>query len=116
MKPEYLKDRGDCIEIFAPAAGADGAPVTLMSLREKYGIDPAVSEPCFYNQDWYVKEDFARTPLPAEWHTIRKEVIPATRGKRPDEVDALLGAGESLPLAVTLTTPTRPVTATGVSR
>ena len=40
------------ILVWCPSSIA-GHPITLRFLREHFGIDPAVSEPCFYNQDWY---------------------------------------------------------------
>ena len=35
-----------------------GQRITLEFLRSKFGIDPEKSEPCFYNQDWYLDEVF----------------------------------------------------------
>ena len=28
-------------------------------MRNHFGTTPSAHEPCFYNQDWYVKESFA---------------------------------------------------------
>ena len=36
----------------------NGQSITLKLLREKFGVNPDESEPCLYNQDWYMKEDF----------------------------------------------------------
>ncbi|MFA6279122.1 MAG: hypothetical protein WCS97_01350 [Candidatus Paceibacterota bacterium] len=74
---------------------------TINSLREKFGIDPNVSEPCFYNQDWYLKEDFANTPLDGKWHLIRKQVLEDARAKQPEEIEAALAHEESFSTAVT---------------
>ncbi len=90
------------ILIFTPGVYEDGAPITLNSLRERFGMDPAVSEPCMYNQDWYVKEDFAAaTALDGGWHLIHKDVLEDARAKRPDEIESSLRGNESFPTAVT---------------
>lgn len=64
--------------------------VTLNSLRSYFGINPDKNEPCFYNQDWYLKESFANFSLKKEqWFCIRKELIPETRGKIFAEINNL---------------------------
>jgi len=38
-----------------------GVPgVTINKMRKVFGFDPKRSEPCFYNQDWYSNEKFAK--------------------------------------------------------
>ena len=61
-----------------------GAPVTLMSLRDFFGTDPSCSEPCFYNQDWYINESFAVEKLDCSWNLIRKDVFEESRAINPD--------------------------------
>ena len=75
--------------------------ITLNGLRDEFGIDPGVQEPCMYNQDWYAKEDFAHTPLDGKWHLIRKNVLEETRAKRPEEIEGKLSQGERFPTAIT---------------
>ncbi len=88
--------------IFTPKTFADGTPITLIALREKFGVDPTKSEPCFYNQDWYVQEDFAmKTALDGQWHLIAKNVLEEARAKRPEQIEATLSSKESFPTAVT---------------
>jgi len=90
------------ILIFTPTAYADGAPITLNSLRERFGQDPNVSEPCMCNQDWYLKEGFAeKTSLDGGWHLIPKNVREDMRAKRPEEIESSLLGGERFPTAVT---------------
>ena len=74
--------------------------ITLNGLREKFGIDPAQKEPCMYNQDWYLKEEFANLSLDGRWHLLRKNVLEDTRARRPEEIEASL-IGEGFPNAVT---------------
>lgn len=74
-----------------------GLPVSINQMRDIFGTDPQKSEPCFYNQDWYLKEDFANKTLDFGWYLISKEIKKETRGKEPKKIN------ESLPLAVLAT-------------
>ena len=40
--------------------------LNIKLFRDIFGINPE-KEPCFYNQDWYLAEDFIQTPLVAGW-------------------------------------------------
>jgi len=46
-----------------------------------------VSEPCFYNQDWYLKEKFIDKQLESNWYLIRKYVFQETRAKNPEDIN-----------------------------
>lgn len=79
----------------------DGKPLTINNMRDYFGFDPEKSEPCFYNQDWYLKEKFAHTTtLKNRWYLIRKNVIKETRGVRPDAIEGKLKKNEQFPSAV----------------
>ncbi len=85
------------ILIFTPAL-----PITINSLREMFGMDPA-HEPCMYNQDWYIHEDFAeKKTLDGAWHVLQKDVREDLRAKRPEDIESGL-KGEQFPTAVTCT-------------
>ena len=84
------------ILVWCPAS-LEGTAVTLRFLRDRFGIDPAVSEPCFYNQDWYLAEAFMDRPLDGAWHLIRKDVMESSRAVQPAD---LLKTGCSFPPAV----------------
>jgi hypothetical protein len=73
------------------------SPLNLLSLRHRYGVNPDVLEPCFYNQDWYLQEEFAMTTLENKWYLLRKTVLPATRSLLPDEI---LNRGIHFPSAI----------------
>lgn len=91
-----LEDTGTHVRILIPAG------ITLNDMRDKFGLDPAASEPCFYNQDWYIKEDFATTTqTDGKWHTLPKEVRQEWRAKRPEEIEKELTQEERFPTAVT---------------
>ncbi|GHS85280.1 hypothetical protein FACS1894201_04800 [Bacteroidia bacterium] len=76
----------DYILVLGTAKTTSGERLNLLSLRKQYGINPDISEPCFYNQDWYLQEDFMETTLANQWYLLRKEIIPETRAILPDEL------------------------------
>ena len=75
----------------------NGQHITLRFLRDKFGVNPDVSEPCLYNQDWYLKEDFIDRTLNNQWFLIKKEVIDESRAIMPGE---LIQHGLTFPPAI----------------
>lgn len=75
----------------------DDIRITLRFLRDTFGVDPASSEPCFYNQDWYMHEDFMDISLKSKWYLIKKEVFEDSRAVMP--VD-LIDRGVVFPPAI----------------
>lgn len=62
----------------------DGSPLTINAMRTHFGTDPSAAEPCFYHQDWYLRERFAAVnSFDAKWYLIRKEVLEKFRGREP---------------------------------
>lgn len=75
--------------------------LTLVGMRDTFGTDPLKSEPCMYNQDWYLKEDFAtKTLLDGGWHLIQKEVCEDTRALQPEKIERSF-KHEQFPTAIT---------------
>lgn len=68
------------------AASINGQYITLKFLREKFGINPDVSEPCLYNQDWYMKEAFIDITLDNRWYLIKKDVFEESRAVMPTDL------------------------------
>lgn len=64
----------------------NGQSITLKYLREKFGVNPDESEPCLYNQDWYMKEDFMDLTLDDRWYLIKKEVYEESRAVMPGDL------------------------------
>jgi hypothetical protein len=62
----------------------NGSPLNLLTLRDFYGVDPNQSEPCFYNQDWYLQEDFMLKALENKWYLIRKDIFEDSRAIQPN--------------------------------
>jgi len=84
---EDLKNKkSEYILIFGASQMESGERLTLRTLRNYFGINPDISEPCFYNQDWYLKEKFVEEPLESAWFLIRKNVFQESRAKDPEEI------------------------------
>jgi len=89
---------GTHVLILSVPRTSQGELVTLLNLRNRFGIDPLVSEPCFYNQDWYLKEAFAAKPIEFGWNLLQKDLIDRTRGLIPED----FSDSKKLPSAVLL--------------
>ncbi len=82
-----LERRGDdYLLVLGVSAFSDGTPVTIRNLRKRFGMDPEASEPCFYNQDWYEREEFIDIPMEDGWFLIRKNVYENSRAVQPAEL------------------------------
>lgn len=96
-----MRVKDDYILILGIPYDWQGKPLTINQMRESLGINPKTSEPCFYNQDWYLKENFAsKRTLDFKWYLISKKIKANTRGKNPDNDSTLLESTESLPSAI----------------
>lgn len=98
---QLKKIRKDYILILGLPKNRQGKDLTLNVLRNFFGLDPKKSEPCFYNQDWYLKEKFAaKTHLKLGWYLIGKKVAPETRGQEPEKIAGEFAAGTDFPSAI----------------
>lgn len=79
---DYLLNLNDeYILILGNPLFKDQSSLTIVKMRNHLGWDPNVSEPCFYNQDWYLRESFANVcTLEPKWYLVRKKVIEQSRG------------------------------------
>lgn len=78
----------------------DSVELNIQTFRNIFGVDPSVSEPCFYNQDWYLKENFITKTLKSRWYLIKKAVMNDTRAVQPE---MLMKKGINFPSAVLCT-------------
>lgn len=69
-------------------AGTNDSPLTIIRFRDTFGVDPDKKEPCLYNQDWYLAEDFVKTILEKRWYLIKKDVIEESRAVMPTDLMA----------------------------
>jgi hypothetical protein len=83
---QLLKAAGEGFILIYGVSGANGQKLTLKLLRDKFGMNPDLSEPCFYNQDWYLKESFMDEALEDRWYLIKKDVLEESRAVMPEEM------------------------------
>lgn len=86
LAEDLMRRNDEYILILGRNTFDNGLLVTIRNLKRIYGKDPDVSEPCFYNQDWYENEEFIDIPLEDGWYLIRKDVYADSRGIQPDEL------------------------------
>lgn len=64
----------------------DGTKLTIEAFRNCFGVNPEISEPCFYNQDWYLNEKFIFNTLDSHWYLLRKSVLESSRAVPPNNL------------------------------
>lgn len=80
-KENILKN---CASEYILVYGSDA--LDILDIRNFFGVNPEVSEPCLYNQDWYLSENFVRRRLDNKWYLIKKEVLEDTRAIMPTNI------------------------------
>ena len=63
-----------------------GQNLSMRFFRDEFGVNPDKKEPCLYNQDWYLSEEFIDRTLDNKWYLIRKEVISESRAIMPQQM------------------------------
>lgn len=86
---ELEKRKNDYLLILAIDHLSDNKETTIRNLIYFFGKDPDISEPCFYNQDWYDNEDFIDETINTEWFMIRKNVYEDSRAVQPTELEKI---------------------------
>jgi len=86
---ELNTKKNDYILILGASVFCDSQQINLINLRRIFGVDPSVSEPCFYNQDWYLNEDFVCKSLENRWYLIKKTVFEESRAVAPTELEKM---------------------------
>jgi len=95
------KNRNNAVLILGMPKAKNGKRLTINVMRVRFGLNPKKVEPCFYNQDWYLKEEFAiKSHLQLQWYLVSKKVMPNTRGKDLNSIKKSVNNGQALPLAV----------------
>jgi len=93
--------RGKAILILGSPKMNRGKKLTLNNLRSQLGFDPKVKEPCFYNQDWYLNEDFSKkTSLDLKWYLLKKNVDDKTLSKDPEIISKNMASNHRYPSAI----------------
>ena len=98
------KNSKDYILILGMPKDKNGKKLTINNLRSIFGYDPKKSEPCFYNQDWYLKEKFAKNiALDFKWYLIKKSINKNSRENNPENISKLFKNKEAFPSAILTT-------------
>jgi hypothetical protein len=71
-------------------------PLSILEIRGKVATQ---ASRLFYDQDWYVKQAFAKEKGETEWKLVRKTPIANSTNKTWPEQQALLGSNEETPTA-----------------
>ncbi|WP_292270522.1 hypothetical protein [Butyricimonas sp.] len=64
----------------------DEGGLSIRIFREVFGINPDQEGPCFYNQDWYLNEDFIDFTIEPNWYLLQKNPSDDTRAVMPDVI------------------------------
>ncbi len=64
----------------------NNTPLSIHTFRNVFGVNPDLLEPCFYNQDWYLNEDFIYKTLDLRWYLLKRDVLEDSRAVQPDEL------------------------------
>ena len=70
--------------LLCPIYFADGITITIKSIKQK--ISEFNGIPCFYNQDWYLNEQFINKPLVVKWLFVSKSILDESRAMPADKV------------------------------
>ena len=62
---------------------SDNSILDVASFIKKFGYKYDYNSVCFYNQDWYLKENFILNSLADKWYLVEKDVPDETRGLQP---------------------------------
>ena len=82
---EFLKERKEThILILCVTKFSDNKDISIGEIRNK--ITSCNGNPCFYNQDWYLKEQFINKPLELKWLFVSNELLDESRAMPADSV------------------------------
>lgn len=94
----------DFILILGVSYLKNGLPLTINAMRAIFGINPNIFEPCFYNQDWYLMENFAKQQtLNYKWYLLKKNINEDSRGVLPENYHGGQVPNSCLPSAILCT-------------
>lgn len=83
---QVLQEKADDYLLVLGYAGKQDHPLNIIKFRDTFGIDPEKSEPCLYNQDWYLSEAFVNQTLEKRWYLIKKDVFEDSRAVMPGDL------------------------------
>lgn len=99
---DLIKLKNDFILILGISESLDNQKININILRNIFGCNPEKKEPCFYNQDRYIKEDFANNvSLKDKRYIIKKHTNKTSRWISPEYIE--LSKNEHMPSALLTT-------------
>jgi len=84
---DFLKIKKGAYLLVLGLSRFEGRITSIRNLRNFFGIDPEIQEPCFYNQDWYLNEGFIDEELEQAWYLLSKVVLEDTRAVMPQTLE-----------------------------
>lgn len=76
-------DYSKYILLFGPNLMEDGSKLNINKMLNIFGKKSSKNQVAFYNQDWYLREDFAINQLGNKWYLVQKEIVNDSRGATP---------------------------------
>ncbi len=87
-KDELFQKKSSHLLILVIPEHSSKEKLNFQHFRDFFGFDPEIKEPCFYNQDWYVNENFyLKSSLKFEWLFVEKKISENSRGVEPSTLD-----------------------------
>lgn len=100
-EPVLKKNRKLAVLLLGIPRVKNGKPLTLNIMRSRFGIKSKKADPCFYNQDWYIRETFAeKRQLKLGWYLVSKKIALKTRGQNPDRIKKSIKRSCDFPSAI----------------
>lgn len=90
----------DYVLILGISKDKNNQKLNLINMRSFFGVDPKKNEPCFYNQDWYLSESFAKENLESKWYLIKINVNDNSRAIDPEKLQQKLKKTQLFPSAI----------------
>jgi len=76
----------DYILLLAYSGKECSAPLNIKRFIRTFGYKSGKGTPHFYNQDWYINEQFTDTELSHGWYLVKKDIIPSTVAVNPTDI------------------------------
>lgn len=83
---DLLREKAKDYLLILGYAGSKDNPLDIIRFRNIFGVDPEKQEPCFYNQDWYLQEEFVNETLDTRWYLVKKDVFEDSRAVMPKDL------------------------------
>ncbi len=98
---QLMQNKDHYLLIWTGIKSLNESALTILKIKDYYGANSAEREPCFYHQDWYLKEIFAcEHTLSPGWCLIAKSILESSRAKNPQDPQLIAKDTQTFPSAV----------------